>query len=141
MVTVIAAITDDNGNIKRLNNYAISFSVEGEGELIGNNQTFTNPRQVQWGTAPILVRSTGKAGTIKVKASVVWEGTHTPISAEIDIITEKSDYPLIADTKEWEELKTNTKFRQTEMVRNNKILKKSTNQSLKEVEKQQAEFE
>ena len=141
MVTVIAAITDDDGNIKRLNNYAISFSIEGEGELVGNNQTFTNPRPVQWGTAPILVRSTGNAGTIKVKASVVLEGTHTPISEEIDILTEKSDYPMIADIKEWEELNTNTKFRQTEMIRNDKRLKKSTNQSLKDVEKQQAEFE
>lgn len=141
MVTVIAAITDDDGNIKRLNNYAISFSIEGEGELVGNNQTFTNPRSVQWGTAPILVRSTGNAGTIKVKASVVLEGTHTPISAEIDILTEKSDYPMIADIKEWEELNTNTKFRQTEMIRNDKRLKKSINQSLKDVEKQQAEFE
>ena len=57
------------------------------------------------------------------------------------ILTEKSDYPMIADIKEWEELNTNTKFRQTEMIRNDKRLKKSTNQSLKDVEKQQAEFE
>ena len=76
-----------------------------------------------------------------MKASVVLEGTHTPISEEIDILTEKSDYPMIADIKEWEELNTNTKFRQTEMIRNDKRLKKSTNQSLKDVEKQQAEFE
>ena len=100
MVTVIAAITDDNGNIKRLNNYAISFTVEGEGELVGNPQTFTNPRPIQWGTAPVLVRSTANSGTIKVKASVVWEGTHTPISAEIDIPTYESEYPLVVDDRD-----------------------------------------
>ena len=33
-VTVIASITDDSGNIKRLNNSTIHFEVEGEGELL-----------------------------------------------------------------------------------------------------------
>lgn len=141
MVTVIAAITDDNGNIKRLNNYAVYFTIEGEGELVGNPQTFTNPRPIQWGTAPILVRSTANAGTIKVKASVVWEGTHTPISAEIDIPTYESEYSLVVDDGELEKLNTVIQKAQSNNVRYSKDLRVINNQKLKEVEKQQAEFE
>lgn len=141
MVTVIAAITDDNGNIKRLNNYAISFTIEGEGELVGNPQTFTNPRPVQWGTAPILVRSTANAGKIKVKASVVWEGTHTPISAEIEIPTYQSDHQLVVDVKELKELKKVNQLHQKTITKNIKAVKSSPHQSLKDVERQQAEFE
>lgn len=43
MVTVIAAVADDNGNIKRLNNYEIKFEIEGPGQLVGDERTFTNP--------------------------------------------------------------------------------------------------
>lgn len=34
-VTVVAAVADKNGNIKRLNNYYVKFHVEGEGRLLG----------------------------------------------------------------------------------------------------------
>ena len=34
-VTVVAEITDKNGNVKRLNNYYIKFFVEGEGRILG----------------------------------------------------------------------------------------------------------
>lgn len=71
LITVIAAIADENGNIKRLNNYHIKFEIEGPGELVASKETFTNPREVQWGTAPILVRAKAQTGNIKVKASVV----------------------------------------------------------------------
>ena len=57
IVTVIAAIADENGNIKRLNNYEVKFEIEGQGQLVADEETFTNPRPVLWGTAPVLVRS------------------------------------------------------------------------------------
>lgn len=141
IVTVVAAITDDNGHIKRLNDYSIFFTVEGEGELIGDEITFTNPRPVQWGTAPILVRSTSKSGTIKVKAMVVWKGKHTPIDAEIEIPTYESEHPLIADKEELKELNASIQKAQSVVIKNNKDLNISSIQKLKEVEKQQAEFE
>lgn len=78
LLTVVAAVADDNGNIKRLNNYEIKFEIEGPGELVTNEETFTNPRPVLWGTAPVLVRATTTPGEIKVRASVVWSGKHTP---------------------------------------------------------------
>ena len=56
IMTVIAAIADDNGNIKRLNNYEITFEIEGPGQLIADSKTFTNPAPVRWGTAPVLVK-------------------------------------------------------------------------------------
>ena len=74
IMTVIAAIADDNGNIKRLNNYEITFEIEGPGQLIADSKTFTNPAPVRWGTAPVLVRSSTVPGEIKVRASVVWQG-------------------------------------------------------------------
>ena len=39
LITVIASVTDENGNIKRLNNYHIKFSVEGEARLVANEET------------------------------------------------------------------------------------------------------
>ena len=77
--SVIAAIADENGNIKRLNNYHIKFEIEGPGELVASKETFTNPREVQWGTAPILVRAKAQTGNIKVKASVVPRNTHVDV--------------------------------------------------------------
>mgnify|MGYP001539284326 FL=1 len=100
LITVIAAIADENGNIKRLNNYHIKFEIEGPGELVASKETFTNPREVQWGTAPILVRAKAQTGNIKIKASVVPYGTHTSMPAELIIPTTKAIHPLIADEDE-----------------------------------------
>lgn len=50
-VTVVAAVADKNGNIKRLNNYNIRFSIEGEGRLLGGPGVLANPVPVKWGTA------------------------------------------------------------------------------------------
>lgn len=140
MVTVVAAITDDNGNIKRLNNYVVSFSIEGPGELIGDQTTLTNPRPVSWGTAPILVRSTTNTGIIKVRATVTLEGIHTPVSAELEIPTYTSDYPLIADVEELEECNKQS-FVQKSRVKIKQVAIESSKARLKEVEKQQEEFE
>lgn len=65
-VTVVAAVADKNGNIKRLNNYNIRFSIEGEGRLLGGPGVLANPVPVKWGTAPVLVQSTLKPGKIQI---------------------------------------------------------------------------
>ena len=97
IVTVIAAIADENGNIKRLNNYEVKFEIEGQGQLVADEATFTNPRPVLWGTAPVLVRSTTTPGEIKIRTSVVWQGKHTPVSSELVIHTFPSEYTLITN--------------------------------------------
>lgn len=145
LITVIAAIADENGNIKRLNNYHIKFEIEGPGELVASKETFTNPREVQWGTAPILVRAKAQTGNIKIKASVVPNGTHTPMSAELIIPTTKAIHPLIADEDELNlQLKTHRNQENLSSYDHGQSSDEAQKQSqmrLKEVEKQQSDFE
>ena len=145
LITVIAAIADENGNIKRLNNYHIKFEIEGPGELVASKETFTNPREVQWGTAPILVRAKAQTGNIKIKASVVPNGTHTPMSAELIIPTTKAIHPLIADEDELNlQLKTHRNQQNLSSYdhgQSSDEVRKQSQMRLKEVEKQQSDFE
>lgn len=147
LITVVAAITDDNGNIKRLNNYHIKFEIEGPGELVASEETFTNPRAVQWGTAPILVRAKAQEGSIKIKASVVPSGIHTPVSAELVIPTAKAAHPFIADKNELSLLLNSSGKRENHPSANQadeEMRKQQQEQSrmkLKEVEQQQSDFE
>lgn len=147
LITVVAAITDDNGNIKRLNNCHIKFEIEGPGELVASEETFTNPRAVQWGTAPILVRAKAQEGSIKIKASVVPSGIHTPVSAELIIPTTKAAHPFIADKNELNLLLNGSGKRENQSSVNQadeEMRKQQQEQSrmkLKEVEQQQSDFE
>lgn len=84
-VTVVAAIADKNGNIKRLNNYYVKFHVEGEGRILGGANILANPAPVKWGTAPVLIQSTLKPGKIKITASVLFEGSQMPASAVLEL--------------------------------------------------------
>ena len=77
-IVVVAEVTDDNGNVRRFAREHISFSVEGEGTIIGDASIAANPRQVEWGSAPVLVRSTHKAGKIRIIARPTFGGTHAP---------------------------------------------------------------
>lgn len=147
LVTVVAAVADGNGVIKRLNNYWIKFDIEGPGELVASESTFTNPRPVQWGTAPVLVRAKTREGKIKVKASVMFRGKHTPLSGELVITTRPAAHPLIADK---EELEQENKLGQripsvasavTEGTGNDRLQQERSRQKLKEVEQQQSDFE
>ncbi len=83
-VVVVAEVTDDSGNVRRLAKENIRFEVQGEGKIIGDASIHANPRAVEFGSAPVLIRSTRKAGKIKVTAQVEFEGTHAPTSAEIE---------------------------------------------------------
>lgn len=84
-VTIVAEVTDDNGNVKRLAKENILFSVEGEGTIIGDASIGANPRAVEFGSAPVLIRSTKTPGKIKVVARPLFEGAHAPAAAEIEI--------------------------------------------------------
>lgn len=149
LVTVVAAVADGKGMIKRLNNYHIRFEVEGPAELVGNAETFTNPCAVQWGTAPILLRAATTPGTVKVRAFVTMEGRHIPLSAELVIETHAAAHPLVADDNEMKEMKKQTargvqapKATTTDCEKQVRKLQQELDQlKLKEVERQQSDFE
>lgn len=93
-IVVVAEVTDDNGNVRRLAKENIVFTVEGEGEIIGDESICANPRSVEWGSAPALIRATKQAGKIKVKARVQFEGTHAPTPAEIEFESIPAELPF-----------------------------------------------
>ena len=58
--------------------------MSGEGEIIGDASIGANPRAVEFGSAPLLIRSTLTPGKIKVHARVLFEGEHAATPAEIE---------------------------------------------------------
>ena len=99
-IVVVAEVTDDNGNVRRLAKENIVFEVEGEGEIIGDASIHANPRPVEWGSAPVLIRSTRTPGEIKIKARVEHPGTHAPTPAELVIESVPATIPaLYSDEK------------------------------------------
>lgn len=146
-VTVVAAVADKNGNIKRLNNYNIRFSIEGEGRLLGGPGVLANPVPVKWGTAPVLVQSTLKPGKIRITANVLFEGSQMPISGELEFESKPSVFPLVYDAADAARIPLgsasagqNTASK-TDAEREVERLRKELNTlKLKEVERQQSEF-
>ena len=84
-IVVVCEVTDDLGHVRRLAKENVRFTVEGEGCIIGDATINANPRAVEWGSAPVLVRSTRTAGKIRVRAEVQFPGTHAPTPAELEI--------------------------------------------------------
>lgn len=97
LVVVTAKITDEAGNVKRLNNQYIRFSVEGQGVIAATTATATNPAPVQWGEASVIIRTTTTPGAIKVKAEVLMQGENTPKSASVEFSSAAARYPMIYD--------------------------------------------
>jgi beta-galactosidase len=84
-IVVVAEVTDDSGHVRRLAREQVRFTVTGEGSIIDDGQINANPRLVEWGSAPILLRSTRRAGTIKVHAEVQFPGVHAPKAADLEL--------------------------------------------------------
>ncbi len=139
-VTVIASITDSEGNVKRLNNQTVHFTVEGEGHIIGDTVTTVNPAPLRWGTAPVLIRSTLTPGKIKVKASVVLEGLQTPASGVLEFESVKPANAMIYSESEAARLPVATSISSTPKNESKNIQKKDAETKLREVERQQEEF-
>lgn len=146
-VTVVAAVADKNGNIKRLNNYNIRFSIEGEGRLLGGPGVLANPAPVKWGTAPVLVQSTLKPGKIRITASVLFEGSQMPVSGELELESKPAVFPLVYDAADAARIPLasvsagQTAASKTDAEREVERLRKELNtMKLKEVERQQSEF-
>ena len=145
VTTVIAAVADKNGNIKRLNNYNIYFQIEGEGRIIGDESIGANPASVKWGTAPVLIQSTTKSGKIRIIASIWWKGSQMPTSAVLDLESKPAEHPMIYmeseaalipnQTNEHSNNGKNTIDLEAELR-----TKKENDKKLKEVEQQQTDF-
>lgn len=141
IVTVIAAVADKNNTIKRLNNSIIRFEIQGEGRLLASPELRTNPVEVSWGTAPVLVQSTLKAGRITVIARVFIEGLQTPLRAVLSFQSQKPTLPLLYDKKEAAQIRQSSTFSTPKNNLKDLLQKqKESKAKLKEVEKQQTEF-
>ncbi|MCQ0111836.1 glycoside hydrolase family 2 protein [Zhouia amylolytica] len=147
LVTVVAAVTDKNGTVKRLNNSLVQFEVEGEAELIGDDPLIQNPQKLSWGTAPVLVRSTTKAGEITVRAYIAPKGEQRPIAGELTFWSVPAQEAMLFSEEELLAYDQNKKQEKTNVASDKKLqienqaLRKELNQlKLKEVERQQEEF-
>lgn len=136
-VVVIAEVTDDNGNVRRLAKENIVFTIEGEGEIIGDRSINANPRTVEFGTAPVLVRSTSKAGKIRIKAHVQFEGTHAPTPAEIEFESVDPEFPSCYIEQR---MVPKSNMNPVNNTRKTVLTEEEKRHLLMEVEKQQTEF-
>jgi len=147
IVPVIASITDQEGHVKRLNKEHILFTVEGEGSIVGDKTIDANPRPVEWGTAPALIRSSLKPGKIRITASVALPGINTPGEASIEIESVPSPVKMLYQDVEVSSRKKAIiqDDNQQTIIQLKDKLEKVTNElnelRLKQVEKDQELFE
>ena len=135
-IVVVAEITDDNGNVRRLAREHVTFSVEGEGRIIGDASIAANPRQVEWGSAPVLVRSTHQAGKIRIIARPTFEGVHAPLA---DTLTVES-IPYEGRMCYQESINTQQSIVQSQQSTVKTLSEAERRRQLEEVEKQQQDF-
>ncbi len=139
-VVVVAEVTDDSGNVRRLAKEDVAFSVEGEGEIIGDATNSANPRAVEWGSAPVLIRSTCKAGPIKIRAHVLYPGVHAPAATELTINSVPSSDHLCYDEHEQTIAGKTLGESKDEQPQQSKMSEQEKQKLLREVEQQQADF-
>lgn len=140
-IVVVAEVTDDNGNVRRLAKESIVFTVEGEGRIIGDASISANPRAVEFGSAPVLIRSTRQAGKIKVKAHVLFEGAQAPTATEIEFESVPAELPFCYEVEEGTEGVINTHRTASDTESSKvKLTEEERRKLLDEVERQQTEF-
>ena len=135
-IVVVAEVTDDSGHVRRMAKEHIRFTIEGEGELIGDGSIHANPRPVEWGSAPILVRSTRKAGKIRIKAEVEHSGTHAPTAAEIEFESVAAQLPFCHEVNQQVQRAKQT----TADQQGTQLSEEEKRRLLEEVDRQQQEF-
>ena len=139
-IVVVAEVTDDNGNVRRLAKENIVFTVEGEGDIIGDATIGANPRAVEFGSAPVLIRSTRKAGKIKVKARVLFEGTQAPTAAELEFESVPAEFPFCYEEREIASAAVRTRLQKDTTDKKIQLTEEERQKVLDEVERQQTEF-
>lgn len=75
IIAVRCYMLDSNENIVQMtcDNHPIVFTVEGEGSIVGDSRIGANPICTEAGITTILIKSTTKAGEIKISAKLLWE--------------------------------------------------------------------
>ena len=137
-IVVVCEVTDDLGHVRRLAKENIRFTVEGEAHIIGDAAINANPRAVEWGSAPVLIRSTKRAGKIKIRAEVQFPGVHAPTPAELEIESIPYTMPMCYDANETEK---GQKLKAKSQAPTSATLSDSEKAKLlQEVEAQQADF-
>lgn len=140
-IVVVCEVTDDSGNVRHMAKDQIRFTIEGPAEIIGDGTDIgANPRQVEWGTAPILVRSTNKAGTIRIHADVLYPGTHAPTPADLVIESVPATLPFCGDAISSSAQKGYTATANGGNSNATTISDAEKQRMLKEVQDQQADF-
>lgn len=144
-IVVVAEVTDDSGNVRRLAKENIVFTIEGEGEIIGDATIGANPRAVEFGSAPVLIRSTRKAGKIKVKARVQFEGTQAPTATEIELESIPAELPFCYEEQTYAERRTASSVPEATSFKESsegkvQLTEEERQKVLDEVERQQTEF-
>ena len=144
-IVVVAEVTDDSGNVRRLAKENIVFTIEGEGEIIGDATIGANPRTVEFGSAPVLIRSTRKAGKMKVKARVQFEGTQAPTATEIELESIPAELPFCYEESTYEERRTASSVPEVNSFKESsegkiQLTEEERQRVLDEVERQQTEF-
>lgn len=145
-VVVVAAVCDRNGNIKRLNNQYVKFSIDGEGRILGAESIHANPATVRWGTAPVIVQSTLRPGKIRITASVLFEGSQMPVSASLELNSVPAEYPLVYSSEEAGRISSSSESASIAIKKSSADLERELEQKevnlrrLKEVEQQQQDF-
>ena len=144
-IVVVAEVTDDSGNVRRLAKENIVFTIEGEGEIIGDAAIGANPRTVEFGSAPVLIRSTRKAGKMKVKARVQFEGTQAPTATEIELESIPAELPFCYEESTYEERRTASSVPEVNSFKESsegkiQLTEEERQRVLDEVERQQTEF-
>lgn len=140
IMVIVAEVTDDNGNVRRLAKDEIKFSVHGYATIVDNGRISANPRTVEWGSAPLLIRSTHEAGDIAIVARAAHDGNHAPTA---DTLIIRSVEPTLPSCY-MDNSSLDVMFGQMDPENGNIPAKKMTEeerlQMLEEVNKQQQEF-
>ena len=137
-IVVVAEVTDDNGNVKRLAKDNIYFTVEGEGRIIGDGDNImANPRIVEWGSAPVLIQATNKPGKITITARSYYDGVYAPAADTLTIESVAPTLPACYTDKPTTAV--NKAARNTAETKQT-MTDEERKRTLEEVDKQQAEF-
>jgi beta-galactosidase len=140
-IVVVAEITDDNGNVRRNAREYISFTVEGEGTIIDDGHIMANPRIVEWGSAPVLIRASHQAGTIRIIAQPTYQGVYAPSADTLEIQSLPYEGKMCYQVSSNQNQK-NFKSQKTMKTPHSldSLTEEERRKNLEEVEKQQQEF-
>ena len=139
IMVIVAEITDDNGNVRRLAKDEIKFTVRGQATIVDDGRISANPRAVEWGSAPLLIRSTHMPGDITIIARAAHDGNYAPAADTLTIRSIESDMPACY----FDNTSLDVVFGQVDPEEGNapaRMSEEERRRTLEEVNKQQQEF-